>query len=92
MAECLGTKNEERQFFASSLFNLLYFMGDPNAWDLILNVSKICHDKAQLSKKFETMSSTGFKGDIPLDWMMRILKMNFQYSFTGIDESMVQTV
>ena len=59
--------NEERQGVASSLSNLLFFMRDPIAGELILNVRKISHDKAQLSQKFETMSSKGFLGDTLLD-------------------------
>ena len=85
------SKNEDRQCVSSSLSNLLYFMGDEKAGDQILNVHKIYHDKVQLSKKYETMSYIGFEGNVPLDWMMTILKMNYQYIYTGINESMVQT-
>ena len=35
--------NEDRQCVASSLSNILYFVEDANAGDLILNVSKIYH-------------------------------------------------
>ena len=69
---------------------LLYFMGDPIAGELIFNVRKISHDKAQLSQHFETMNSKSFPGDVPLYWMMRILILKFQYSITEIDESMIQ--
>ena len=41
------SKNEVRQCVASSLSNLLYFMGDPIAGKLIWNVRKINHDKAR---------------------------------------------
>ena len=66
------SKNEDRQCVASSLSNLLYFMGDPIAGKLFWHVRKICHDKVRLSQNFETMNSNHFPGNIPLYWMMSL--------------------